>query len=453
MKILQSILILAISIVTLSCNSDNNTLSNNSTPTVFSLEKPFEMVDKAFEEFIYEGKAKALKLLGGTVIEFPEEAFAKAGKVTLKIREFFTAGEILASGIPMKYDSAGVTSDFQSAGMIEIRMIQNGKEVKLQNNKEAKVIMTSSKKETNYNLYDLNEENGKWNFKCKQDVIQKPKDLARINAINKEIKQFSKPEKPVKSLENRKFFDLNYKMENHTELKELANLMWQYTGNDEKRDITNNPDFLKKNWKKVAIYPTQEELVYFLKLTDKDTTFRTTIRPVLRGELLTNANKEYTAKLNVYNKEIKDRVIEKARLEREDQFLRSFALKGGGIYNYHRQFKVGHTLELIASIEFNTPVNLDKNNITYFLITGDNDVVIKYSPADLHKFRFNPSYNNKLMAILPGDKVASFSSEDFRAINTSSLSEDQATPFTFHLKLEGKQIKKVEEIDEIIAAI
>lgn len=455
MKLLQSILFSVITIAIISCNSDqtNGTSVNNTAPASFSIEKPFETVEKAFEEFIYEGKAKTFELLGGTVIEFPKEAFAEAGKITVKVREFFTAGEILASGIPMKYDSAGVTSDFQSAGMIEIRMLKDGKEVILKDNKEAKVIMTSTKKETNYNLYDLNEENGKWNFKCKQDVEQKPKDLARIKAINAEIQKFEKPAKPVKSLENRKFFDLNYKMENHTELKELANLMWQYTGDDEKRDITNNPDFLKKNWKKVAIYPTKEELVYFLKLTDKDTTFRTTIRPVLRGELLTNANKEYTEKLNVYNKETKDRVIEKNRLEREDQFLRSFALKGGGIYNYDRQFKVGNTVQLIASIEFDTPVNLEKSNITFFLITGDDDVVIKYRNEDLDKFRFNPNYNNKLMAVLPGDKVASFSSKEFRAINTSSMSEDKPTPFTFRLKLEGKPIKKVEEIDEIIAAI
>lgn len=453
MKLLQSILFSVLSLAILSCSSDqisgNNT--SNSTPTSFSIEKPFETIEKAFEEFVYEGKEKTFELLGGTVIEFPEEAFAEEGKITVKVREFFTAGEILASGIPMKYDSAGITSDFQSAGMLEIRMLKNGKEVVLKENKEAKVIMTSSKKESNYNLYDLNEENGKWNFKCKQAVEAKPKDVARINAINEELKQFEKPAKPVKSLKDRKVFDLNYKMENHTELKELGNLMWQYTGKDEKRDITNNPDFLKKNWKKVAIYPTDKELVYFLKLTDQDTTFRTTIHPVLRGELLTSANEEYSAKLKVYNNEIKDRIIEKKRLEREDQFLRSFALKGGGIYNYDRQFKVGNTVQLIASIEFNTPLDLQKSNITYFLITGDNDVVIKYNQESLKKFRFNPNYNNKLMAVLPGDRIASFSSKEFNAIN--NMSEDQATPFTFKLKLEGNPIKKVEEIDEVIAAL
>lgn len=455
MKLLQSILFSVLSLAILSCSSDqisgNNT--SNSTPTSFSIEKPFETIEKAFEEFVYEGKEKTFELLGGTVIEFPEEAFAEEGKITVKVREFFTAGEILASGIPMKYDSAGITSDFQSAGMLEIRMLKDGKEVVLKENKEAKVIMTSSKKESNYNLYDLNEENGKWNFKCKQAVEAKPKDVARINAINEELKQFEKPAKPVKNLKDRKVFDLNYKMENHTELKELANLMWQYTGKDEKRDITNNPDFLKKNWKKVAIYPTDKELVYFLKLTDQDTTFRTTIRPVLRGELLTSANEEYSAKLKVYNNEIKDRIIEKKRLEREDQFLRSFALKGGGIYNYDRQFKVGNTVQLIASIEFNTPLDLQKSNITYFLITGDNDVVIKYNQESLEKFRFNPNYNNKLMAVLPGDRIASFSSKEFNAININNMSEDQATPFTFKLKLEGKPIKKVEEIDEVIAAL
>jgi len=323
----------------------------------------------------------------------------------------------------------------------------------LKENKEAVITMISHKSETDYNLYKLDEQGGNWDFTCKQKVTKKAKDKARIKQLKNQINQFKKPVKPIAKLENRKIFDLNYKFENHTELKELANLLWQYSGENPDKDITNDDKLLRKKWNKVAIYPTKTELVYFLKLTNKDTMFQTTIRPVLRGKLLTKSNEEYAEKISVFNSEIKGRIIEKNRLERENIFLRSFALKGGGVYNYDRQFKVENTLPLIADFKFDIPVDFDLAQIKIFLITGDNDVVIKYPKEDWAKFSFNPNYNNKLMAILPGDKVATFGIKEFNKINITDLDKNKAIPYIFTLKIEEGKIKKVKELDEIIAAI
>ena len=455
MKTTNIITVFIIAFIYCSCSTDPTKILDGKTMNIKNLivEKPFKNIEKLFQDFIYQGEAVDFNLLGGSVIKFPENAFTEEGEITIKIREFFTPGEILSSGIPMKYDSAGVTSNFQSAGMIEVRMLQNGRELTLKENKEALITMTSHKKATNYNLYQLDEKDGNWDFNCRQKVIKKPKDRYRIEKLQNEIDQLSPPTKPLVKLEKRKIFDLNYKFENHTELKELSNLLWQYSGDNPEKDITNNNKLLQKKWLKVAIYPTKTEFVYFLKLTDKDTIFQTTIRPVLRGELLTKSNDEYAAKLSNFNSEIKDRILEKNRLERENKFLRSFALKGSGIYNYDRQFKEGNTLPLIAEFKFDIPVNFNKSDIKIFLITGDNDVVIKYPKENWIDFRFNPNYNNKLIAILPGNKIAQFGTKDFNKIKVSSLDENKAKPYTFTLKVENKVIKKVEQLDEVIASI
>ena len=450
MKLTNIIIVILFTFIYSSCSTNSTTIL---AAKKLVIDKPFKKIEKEFKYFIYKSKAITFSLPGGSIINFPENAFNKEGDVTIKIREFFTAGEIISSGIPMKYDSAGVISNFQSAGMIEVRMLQNGKEVTMKKNKEALVTMTSHKQETNYNLYKLDENGGNWDFTCKQKVTVKPKDKYRITQLQNEIDQLKKPVKPLVKLENRKVFDLNYKFENHTELKELANLLWQYSGDNPEKDITNNDKLLQKKWSKVAIYPTKTEFVYFLKLTDKDTIFQTTIRPLLRGELLTKSNNVYATKLSNFNSEIRSRVIEKNRLKREDQFLRSFALRGGGIYNYDRQFKEGNTLPLVAEFKFDIPIDFDNSDIKIFLITGDNDVIIKYSKEDWAKFRFNPNYNNKLMAILPGDKVAKFGTKDFDKIKISLLSKDTAKPYTFTLKIEGKDIKNIIQFDEVIASI
>lgn len=455
MKLIKVISIVIIALLYSSCSTDTNTILADTVSDITKsiIDKPFENVEKSFENFIYEGKAIAYNLPGGSKVNFPDNAFTEEGKITIKVREFFTAGEILSSGIPMTYDSAGVTSNLQSAGMVEVRMLKDGKEVILKENKEAVITMISHKSETDYNLYKLDEQGGNWDFTCKQKVTKKAKDKARIKQLKNQINQFKKPVKPIAKLENRKIFDLNYKFENHTELKELANLLWQYSGENPDKDITNDDKLLRKKWNKVAIYPTKTELVYFLKLTNKDTMFQTTIRPVLRGKLLTKSNEEYAEKISVFNSEIKGRIIEKNRLERENIFLRSFALKGGGVYNYDRQFKVENTLPLIADFKFDIPVDFDLAQIKIFLITGDNDVVIKYPKEDWAKFSFNPNYNNKLMAILPGDKVATFGIKEFNKINITDLDKNKAIPYIFTLKIEEGKIKKVKELDEIIAAI
>ena len=83
-----------------------------------------------------------------------------------------TIPEILASGIPMRYDSAGVKQSFESAGMIEIKGIQNGKEIKLKQNKKIEINMASQKKGDRFNLYYLDTIAKQWQCLGKEKLIE-----------------------------------------------------------------------------------------------------------------------------------------------------------------------------------------------------------------------------------------------------------------------------------------
>ena len=77
----------------------------------------------------------------GTIITIPSSSFVDAdgkdvkGKVEIHYREYHDIIDIMLSGIPMNYDSAGVTYQFESAGMFDITATQDGKPVTLKPNK------------------------------------------------------------------------------------------------------------------------------------------------------------------------------------------------------------------------------------------------------------------------------------------------------------------------------
>ncbi len=102
----------------------------------------------------------------GTRIFVPEHAFVDAngksidGNVTIDYREYRDQVDILVSGIPMTYDSAGQKGNFESAGMFEINASVDGKEVFLAPGKKVDLEFAVVDTAANYNFYSLDEKKG-----------------------------------------------------------------------------------------------------------------------------------------------------------------------------------------------------------------------------------------------------------------------------------------------------
>jgi len=77
-------------------------------------------------------------------------------------REFQNQTDIMLSGIPMTYDSAGVEYLFESGGMFEIKSINPNEKINLETALEVK--MCSNHQQAGFNVYQLDENNGKWNY-------------------------------------------------------------------------------------------------------------------------------------------------------------------------------------------------------------------------------------------------------------------------------------------------
>ena len=121
----------------------SQTVHQESSPDFVSCIQPFEGLEIKPQVFEIEaGEKSVIKLKNGGKIEFPANAFVDAsgkavhGKVDVSWTEYHSLTDIMLSGIPMKYDSAGVQHDFQSGGMFTIKASQKDKDWRLPRRKK-----------------------------------------------------------------------------------------------------------------------------------------------------------------------------------------------------------------------------------------------------------------------------------------------------------------------------
>lgn len=107
-----------------------------------------------------------LKIASGTRVRIPANSLVDArgnviqGKVNISYREYHEPMDVLLSGIPMTFDSAGTGHQFQTAGMFELQAVKNGREIFMKEGESIKVDLQSMDNESDYNLYALDESQG-----------------------------------------------------------------------------------------------------------------------------------------------------------------------------------------------------------------------------------------------------------------------------------------------------
>lgn len=430
------------------------------TETTVTVQSPFEGFDLEMQTFTIQNalKDQEIKLASGGKIFIPagsvvDKSGNAVGDYEIKFREIQTPAEIIASGIPMVYDSAGVKMNFESAGMFEIRAYKNDEPLEIAPDKSIKVDITSNKSDKNFNFYKLDDKTQNWGYEstCSPRPNPGKKD---IKAIEEEIKALEKPTQPVKYTPADKIFDLKLDFDEQLEFAELSSLMWKFQGTDPAQDPFKSPDFFKHQWNMIRMLPSKEiPGAYEISLAkEKDTVkFNTVAVPVYRGKTLDKANEKFTAMLAEYNEVLEERMAEKDRIQREGTFLRSMELQGFGIYNYDRQLKFEENIPVLASFEFDNYTLPEKTKATIFLVIKSTNSCVKYTPETFDKFAFDPNADNGLVAILPNDVMAVFTSDDFSKLDVRKIKN--SGKYTFTLKVQDKKPKNVQDLNASIASL
>lgn len=163
-------------------------VTNVSSNIVSKVVPPSQTLDVKYQTLTVDVKnGDTLNLSSGTQIIVPANSIVnKDGSPVinsqLKYREFQNQTDIMLSGIPMTYDSAGVNYLLESAGMFELKSTNENEII---NEKiPVTVLLASNHQQVGFNAYKLDETKGTWSFI--EPVKAKPRELEIIKGVNNE---------------------------------------------------------------------------------------------------------------------------------------------------------------------------------------------------------------------------------------------------------------------------
>lgn len=456
-NILKSIVILSMLLAFMECNNSTRNLA-----TQMKITPPFKTAAVNAELNTIDPSASAeLKTSEGSLVSIPANAFVYENgekvkdSVAIKISEYRTAAEIMMSGIPMKCDSAGETYNFESAGMFEIRGNCRGKEVFLAKGKSIDVDFVSMAS-GGYDFYFFNEKLGQWEsegaFNKNGEKMEAANDTASSDQqAGNDIKKQKKIVEPKRINSKKSIIDFDISLKNFPELNIYSGIVWQYSDNMKYKNPDSNKWIFKTKWENFELTPLGDSTEYVLKLTAKNKMFVTSVVPVLSEKDYKKAMTIFKRNMDAYNEQLSLAKQELKRQETEAALLRTFSINQLGIYNWDRMYKEPQYIPLTADFVFDKYKVNDFNDITIFFITDDGHTVVKLPKDDWDRFAFNPDKENKIIAVLPEDKVACFGSGDFKNLDIAGIKKDGK--YTFSLKVSDMKITSPESLNEILSSI
>ncbi|MCB0581289.1 MAG: hypothetical protein KDD10_18505 [Phaeodactylibacter sp.] len=424
------------------------------------VDAPFEHVEIAPKALLIQdpGQPSIHRLPSGTVLRVPANAFAGAGgapvttPVQLSFREFHSAAEIIASGIPMRVPNAeGGEEWLQTAGMYEINGTSEGQPVEIASGKFIEIDL-SSQVGGDYDFWIFDKESGRWANQGTAAAAEK--DEAALEAARTEVRELRRktatpPVVPKATPEEEKLIFTDLDIRNCPELAGKQPLALTYAGDNEKEDPKNNQWIANPGiWRKKSLRPAGQKGLYELTLLG-DEVYRIPVRLALQGKNLEQARREYEAALASYQADMALLRNAEALLAQQAAFRRTMRVSAFGIYNYDILWKRPDSVPLAADFEFDGLPETIKPYITVYLVTGDNRTVVGLPHGDWGKLRISPSADNKLIAVLPGDKVAVFSQSDFNR-EMEAIKEASGSRYVFDMKVESQPLGSVESLQQVL---
>ncbi len=426
-----------------------------------AVQEPFQNLATPQEAVVIENPAQAtvLQLTSGSTIEVPAHAFVdEQGKpvtvpVTIEFKEFHDAADIIASGIPMRVRQPhGDAEWMQTAGMFTITGFASNRTVRIAEGKQLNVSLLSNV-DGAYDFWYFNEAQGNWENLMPGVTPENTSANVNQDKLEEEIRQLKRatatlPEAPVYDVKNNLTFpDLDLKR--CPELQKMTPLVLNYAGKDEKLAPKNNKWISKPGiWTKKRLECSNEPDIFTLTLIG-DTIYQIPVRIALQPADLERAKAEYEAKLAEF-KANQQLLREKESIIKQQAFFRrSMEIENFGIHNYDILWKVKDAVPLLADFDFGAYPEDMKDLITVYLITGDGRTIISLPKYDWNKFSFSPSSDNKMVAVLPGNKIALFTQSDFKS-QMNDLKKAAGRAYTFKMRIENQEVNSISDLNKWI---
>ncbi len=412
-------------------------------------------------------KGAVLAFKTGSALNIPKNAFIDAdgnvikGAVELRYREFHDAADFFVSGIPMTYDSAGVTYQFESAGMVEVLVYQNGKQVKMAANKEIEIEMASAVDGTEYNFYKLDTLRNNWTClgkdKVKPALAASKKTLPENSALKKveEMPEYKKlemkkteaemqkqteiamlpkpaaaPMKPTQVKKGKYTFNIEVDAKEFPELAVYKGFLFEV--GDENKNF--NKSMYDLTWDEASVKEgTKAGLNYNLTLIKGLKKYNIVVYPVFEGKNYETAMNNYQEKFNKYNATLEKRIAEEKRIEAvyqskvaaykaqqaalvklneerlanlfnqmetSEKVMRVFAISSFGVFNCDNPSSYPTGSSCTATIKN----DLNKKLMCYdvYLVDKEKNALFTFTKNPVTRLSFNPNSKNMLWTVENG---------------------------------------------------
>jgi|GEM_PF-666697 len=426
-------------------------------PDKFSVRPPFDNTQVNVAPSIHivqPGQSTTLTLQTGTTIEIPANIFVnEAGQpvttpVEIKFREFHNAAQIIASGIPMTVRGPNGQEDWmQTAGMFEIEGRSEGKPVKIAPGQSVAVHL-ASQVSGNYPVWYFDPAQGNW----LEQGSNTPKANPAAAPLVREVAALRsatarRPVPPVEYDKSKPSLDFKLDVREFPELRPLRNIVWQYAGTDPKLDPANNRWINKTAWVEAKLESDKTSNRYLLTLVGDEKDYSIPVMPSLRGNDLEQAKATYDKAVARYEENMKALENKEAILNEQAAFRRSLSVKGFGIYNYDLLLHRSDALAVVADFDFGDLPFEAKKLVTVYLITGEGRTIIGLPFYNWSDFSYIPSKDNRLVAVLPGNRIATFSQQDFDN-EEANLAAARNNRYVFKMKVEDAPITSEDDLQQ-----
>lgn len=459
----QSILFIAaaLTLIISSCSEKVAKLPTSNNAPIEGFQPEYAVYQKVNVEL-----GDTLRYKTGTTILIPPGALLNAkgeavkGEVQLKYREFHDAIDIVLAGAKMQYDTGGVITTLQTAGMFDINATQNGEQLFINPEKNINVRMASYEQGNQYNFYFFDEKTQNWSYQGT--------DTAEVNQEKfKLIEEIEKAKPGLAFPLNKEFFAFNYHAildvyynEDYSKIRKNWNskapghkakqygLTWSeidayqditFRGNRypanlmlwKMHPVVKPPKWTKDGWVDKLTYLGNN--FYLVKIKDrKERVYSMKVEAIMPLKYLFRNTPEY------WKQNYEDALAEVKELEDKLKFeadvYRTFSLNQFGMHNWDVIKKFDSPVLVKGNFEFDKNFERPLEELQMYYFVSNNKSFVKFSKNYWDKIQLVDDSTAHIMTFLGGREIAVFSNEDYKKIDLQTLATSEQPTVTFKMK-------------------
>jgi hypothetical protein len=422
----------------MACNSNksNDNASNDTgmdqiktSANMLTNQKLFEGLElPVYVEKLKANEGKNLIVPTGAEIKVPSNAFVDKdgnelkGDISIKYKEIKSPADMIIENVDMTYDSAGHTFQFVTAGMFDLRAFSGNDELKLKAGKSIEVSYVSNKV-GNFNVYHYN--NG-WKYAGVPIGNSSPN-----TNVNMEPQGVGLLVPTAVDADKDLIVDIQSA---HKKLPEFAiykNVLWKYTGSLSNSELS---EMLGTAVSETSLSHSSKRGEYIYKFSTKKGKFEIPVKPVFSPKALKEATKNYEALI--------------AKQSKETKIKRTVDVTQLGLMNYDAIYHRSDAVVALIDFKIKNNDKINVQDLPLFHITGDDNVLVNISGSK--QITYSKSLNNKIVAVLPGRKVAVLGTTDFLK---ATKSKAQGQKLVLELNEMDATIESPSDLNQIISEL